>query len=134
MRISSTLVGVLAFVALLFCIACANTAATNDDDLFGDTKVEIVGESYRLPTLQKLQSQIGMEQAMAELRPDPDNAYDGNAVKVLIDGQHVGYLSREDAKKWHTPIADLTRDTGAPVEIPVVLRGGGSGNIGVFHQ
>lgn len=30
----------------------------------------------------------------AELRREPKNAYDKNAVKVIIDGKHVGYVSR----------------------------------------
>ena len=29
-----------------------------------------------------------------ELVPEPDNEYDRNAIKVVIDGAHVGYISR----------------------------------------
>jgi len=29
-----------------------------------------------------------------ELIPEPDNPYDPNAVKVIVDGEHVGYIKR----------------------------------------
>ena len=32
-----------------------------------------------------------------ELRREPNNPYDGNAVQCLIDGQLVGYIDRDDA-------------------------------------
>lgn len=31
-----------------------------------------------------------------ELVPEPDNAYDPNAIKVMADGLHVGYIKAED--------------------------------------
>lgn len=29
-----------------------------------------------------------------ELVPEPDNKYDSNAVKVIVDGVHVGYIKK----------------------------------------
>lgn len=39
-------------------------------------------------------------ESVAVLRPEPDNAYDPNAVQVTIDGELVGYLSRADAERF----------------------------------
>ncbi len=38
------------------------------------------------------------QRLMAELVPDPDNEHDKNALKVLIDGKHVGYIKAGSAK------------------------------------
>lgn len=34
-----------------------------------------------------------------ELIPEPDNPYDPNAVKVVVDGAHIGYIKRESCKQ-----------------------------------
>lgn len=34
-----------------------------------------------------------------ELIPEPDNQYDPNAVKVVVDGAHIGYIKRESCKR-----------------------------------
>ena len=57
--------------------------------------------------------------ARLTLRPEPDNEYDPNAVKVLAGGVHVGYLPKRDSQNVAKLIADgrvtLTtkRDAGA---------------------
>lgn len=43
----------------------------------------------------------------AVLVPDPTNPYDRHAVAVFVDGLHVGYMERPDAKVYHGPIAEL---------------------------
>jgi hypothetical protein len=60
--------------------------------------------------------------------PEPDNPYDSNAVTVLIDGMHVGYLSREDASAYQPGLLRLIRDskTGL-VALKAEIRGGGKG-------
>lgn len=35
----------------------------------------------------------------AQLVPEPDNQYDPNAVKVIVNGVHMGYIKREDAEE-----------------------------------
>lgn len=67
----------------------------------GDFDLEVVGEaSYR----QNLRSLFGADEGrryfQAELCPEPDNPHDPNAVKVLIDGKTVGYLSRRMAQVY----------------------------------
>lgn len=58
----------------------------------------------------------------ATLLPEPDNVYDSNAVAVLVDGEHVGYLPREVAKSYHTVLARQS----AFVTCPAKLTGGRS--------
>jgi hypothetical protein len=41
------------------------------------------------------------------LVPDPSNPYDKRAVAVFVDGFHVGYLERSDARIYHDAIANL---------------------------
>lgn len=43
----------------------------------------------------------------AELRPEPDNAYDKRAVGVYVDGRKVGHLSREDARRHQSALLAL---------------------------
>lgn len=40
------------------------------------------------------------------LEPDPDNEFDPNAVKVFLNGEHVGYIRAEDSKYIHDLIVD----------------------------
>lgn len=42
----------------------------------------------------------------AVLEPDPANAYDGDAVRVVFDGKLIGHLSRESAKKYKAAVTD----------------------------
>jgi hypothetical protein len=60
---------------------------------------EVVGESHYGMQLNKVagREQEGERKVLAELRREPSNRHDRNAVQVLIDGGLVGYLPREDA-------------------------------------
>lgn len=75
-----------------------------------DAILPIVGESYRQDALERY-VRIRNEQGVthgnltAVLVPEPSNAHDRNAIKVLLvdadaNAAHVGYLSREDAKSY----------------------------------
>lgn len=48
----------------------------------------------------------------AELRPEPDNAYDKRAVGVYVDGRKVGHLSREDARRHQSALLALRSQRG----------------------
>lgn len=69
---------------------------------------EVVGESYYQPALAKLavdhaRISAGADEIKpltAHLIPDDYNEYDDKAVRVEINGLHVGYLSREDARSF----------------------------------
>jgi hypothetical protein len=63
---------------------------------------EVVGESFHPEEIRSLFPQTipdgGQELLLsAQLTPDPGNAHDKNAVRVVVLGRHVGHLSREDA-------------------------------------
>ncbi|WP_157412725.1 HIRAN domain-containing protein [Arthrobacter woluwensis] len=66
-----------------------------------------MGEYYRLDELTAaaggvlpLNQQIVVEDVQCLLVPEPFNAHDPNAVMVIANGYHVGYLSREDAIRY----------------------------------
>jgi hypothetical protein len=64
---------------------------------------------------------IGVE-AVAELEPEPGNPHDPRAVKVLIEGSHVGYLSRRHARRYRRQIR-AKREAGEPVLVDAFIRG-----------
>ena len=61
---------------------------------------EVSGESHRQDNLAAIAGPKSVDgvwcERVAELRPEPDNAYDPNAVAVFIDGRLVGYLLRRE--------------------------------------
>ena len=67
----------------------------------GTFRLKVVGTSYRQHELNMMfgpKKPRGVkERVVAELLPEPGNPYDGNAIAVVIDDQHVVYLSRSDA-------------------------------------
>ena len=77
-------------------------------------QLEVAGEWYRAENLRKLftrhakVSESGTEIRLpAVLVPDAANPHDDKAVAVFVDGLHVGYMERPDAKKYHRHISDL---------------------------
>lgn len=77
-------------------------------------QLEVAGEWYRADNLRKIfnrhaqVSESGDEIRLAAvLIPDPSNPYDNHAVAVFVDGLHVGYLERADARKYQAAIRAL---------------------------
>lgn len=77
-------------------------------------QLEVAGEWYRAENLRALfkrhakVSESGAETRLpAVLVPDPQNPYDKTAVAVFVDGFHVGYMERADARRYHGAIAKL---------------------------
>lgn len=71
----------------------------------GRTSVKVAGESFRQDELVKITRRRGSEAVKLdgidlELVCEPDNPHDPCAVKVMIQGLHVGYLSRGNARKY----------------------------------
>ena len=65
---------------------------------------EIVGESYRRDNLLEIinhhnAASHGKLNIDAVLEPEPSNSFDKNAVRVLIDGKHVGYIPQIDSER-----------------------------------
>lgn len=77
-------------------------------------QLEVAGEWYRAQSLRALFARHAkVSDSGAEIRlpavlvPDPSNPYDKYAVAVFVDGFHVGYMERSDARIYHDAIAKL---------------------------
>jgi hypothetical protein len=70
----------------------------------GEYDFEVVGESNYQTALKRLAGDHGTESAdveiVAELHLENSNPHDPKAVAVRVEGQTVGYLSREDARSF----------------------------------
>lgn len=82
----------------------------------------VVGESFHLAAFKALAAAYGhrsvpeygveITEARAGIVPDPENAYDSNAVAVWIDGRHlVGHLPRDVASLYTHQLECLDRGT-----------------------
>jgi hypothetical protein len=110
----------------------------------GPITLEVVGESYRQKTLWALVGGIRAERVhedvIALLVPEPENPIDENAISVLIGGQLVGYLSRDDAANYVGGLRRLieTNETRRVALRGVIVgggdRGGRLGSLGVFLE
>jgi HIRAN domain len=71
------------------------------DDEF---QFHVVGSSYHQTTLEDIcggRTREGVHRYCAALlSPQPDNRYDRHAIAVMIHGQEVGFLDREDARDF----------------------------------
>ncbi len=114
-----------------------------EGSLYPGTKpLEVVGESHHQDTLWKIVGGLSSEpirhQTHAVLVPDPHNSHDPNAIKVLVDGLHVGYLPRDAAKAYRPGLLELmARSTNHAVVLQAEIVGGGQrpdglGLLGVF--
>jgi hypothetical protein len=72
---------------------------------------EVVGESHYFTALRGLAgaASTGEREMVAQLRREPSNRHDRNAVQVLIEGKVVGYLPRESAVDYVTPLEMVER-------------------------
>lgn len=109
--------------------------------LGGRETLEVVGESFRQEALWRLAGGHTVERvrcpAVAVLEPEPTNPHDRNAVRVLIEGHHVGYLSREDAALYLPGVQQLRAAHGKAIGLYGQIVGGGQregrlGMLGVF--
>ncbi|MGH3072073.1 MAG: hypothetical protein ACRDNB_07360 [Gaiellaceae bacterium] len=108
----------------------------------GDETLEVVGESNYQEALWKIVGGRRLERVRhdvaAVLLPEPDNQFDANAIKVLIDGNVVGYLSRQDALAYGPGLRALMgKSANGLVALEATIVGGGQrsdgyGFLGVF--
>jgi rubrerythrin len=108
----------------------------------GDEPLEVVGESGYQDALWRIVGGRRREpvryETEAVLEPEPGNPYDPNAIKVLVDGNLIGYLSRDDAAAYLPGLLRLM--AGSPtgrVALEAQIVGGGPrrdgiGFLGVF--
>jgi len=111
--------------------------------LDGAEDLEVVGESHYQENLWQLvggrhnpEERVRVT-ACAALVPEPDNPYDANAVAVWVNGLKVGYLSRDDARRYRPGVLALQRQHGMPIALRGVIVGGGMradgpGRLGIF--
>ena len=109
--------------------------------LQGHDTLEVVGESHYQDDLWRLVGGFSVDRVRcpvaAVLVPEPDNAYDANAVKILIDACLVGHLSREDAAAYLPGLRRLMALHMSPIALKGQIVGGGQregrlGMLGVF--
>jgi len=123
------------------------TAANGRPDVTGATvlpgreTLEVVGESHYQEDLWELAGGRSVDRircaVTAVLVPEPENEHDSNAVKVLIEGRLVGYLSREDAVAYVPGLQRLRANHESPIALMGQIVGGGPredglGMLGVF--
>jgi hypothetical protein len=94
----------------------------------GGNRVDIVGESFYGKAIRDVIAMSGKGADLwASLIPEPANPYDPNAVKVVIQGKHVGHLSREVAIVF-LPVARRIRELGCDAQCAAMIGGGGGVN------
>jgi hypothetical protein len=76
----------------------------------GRPSFEVVGESFYEKQIKALFSDDGPElEITVELRPDPTNRYDDNAVGVWATTGQLGNLSKAEARRYQPVLMSLTR-------------------------
>ncbi|MCC6381566.1 MAG: hypothetical protein IT304_03610 [Dehalococcoidia bacterium] len=91
----------------------------------GRRRLAVVGESRYQAALtaiaggKRRESQVIMTNAVVER--EPTNAFDVNAVRVLIAGQTVGYLARAEAAQYGAALDAIGL---AALACPAEIRGG----------
>jgi HIRAN domain len=109
----------------------------------GNETLEVVGESRYQDALWQIVGGFRRDRVRfpvdAVLLPEPDNRYDANAIRVLVDGHLVGYLSREDAAVYLPGLLRLMASgpAGGHIALEGQIVGGGPrddgiGFLGVF--
>lgn len=90
--------------------------------------LEVVGEAHYQNNFEAIcgPRTTGGENRLVEARLvlEPDNQFDGNAVRVEVSGLHVGYLPRPEAKDYTTIIKGLNIPLNAIILIDGNIRGG----------
>lgn len=100
-------------------------------------RVNVVGESNYQQALHRIcggQERHGHEGLHeVALVPEPKNRYDGNAVRVDVSSEVVGYLSRDDAVGYQRHLLRLWDDGAVGVCSGAIIGGGRDrSNYGVF--
>lgn len=74
----------------------------------GEYVFDIVGESSYQAELESIagsKTEQGYNhRCTAALFPEPENKYDRNAIRVVIDKKTVGYMARDDAKTFRNTL------------------------------
>ena len=109
----------------------------------GQEDLDVVGEASYQDSLWRVVGGRGSPEdrvrvgVYAVLVAETDNPYDANAVSVWVQGLKVGYLSREDARRYRPGLLALEQQHGKPIALAGAIVGGGiradgPGRLGVF--
>lgn len=86
--------------------------------------LEVEGESYRREQIARVfrglgRPEGGVTMQTAVLVPEPKNPYDANAVKVMVLGEHVGYVPKDAAPAVGRACRSVPRgrEAGAPARV-----------------
>lgn len=100
-----------------------------------DFAVKAVGESFYDSNLRELcgpaEDHMRQFAKTAILTLENDNPYDGNAVRVDVDGLTVGHLSRNDAKRFRATYAGRGASQFPCAALLISLRGNAASDYGV---
>lgn len=107
----------------------------------GSFEVPVVGEQSYVQNFERIFGKRTIDgidvQCTALLIPEPNNPYDKNAVRVLIDGILVGYLERASAKNVCASLKRMDK-WGVALQVQARVKGGwyrsasDSGDFGVW--
>ncbi|SRR5579883_1310811 len=108
----------------------------------GSESLDVVGESYRQDALWAIvggrTTEYVRKDVIAILIPEMNNPHDPNAISVWIEGNQVGFLSREVAARYRAGLVALWQKHGRPIALKGQICGGGMredglvGYLGVF--
>jgi hypothetical protein len=97
----------------------------------GREDLEVVGEAsyqdnlWRIVGGRSSPNDRVRTEVYAVLVAEPDNPYDANAVSVWVRGLKVGYLSRDDARRYRPGLLALEQKHGMPIALAGAIVGGG---------
>jgi hypothetical protein len=75
----------------------------------------VAGTSHRQPAVEAVVAGRGGPSTVTEanlpavLFPDPTNAHDRNAIRVLVDGVHIGFVPASEAPRFQPLLAECER-------------------------
>ena len=58
------------------------------------TRVSVAGVTFHQSAIESALQSAAPAQMVVRLEPEPTNPYDKNAIRVLVNGHHVGYVPR----------------------------------------
>jgi hypothetical protein len=94
----------------------------------------VIGESYYQHHLIQLAGEHGKQSAcvdvVALLLPEPTNQYDKNAVRILIQGETVGFIPKEHCKTYLRRLTALKLSRTSPTTCDAQIMGGFIGKDG----
>ncbi len=96
----------------------------------GWSDIEVAGESYHRNEVSRVfvglgRPEGGVTMQYAFLVPEPTNQYDRNAVKVIVTGQHVGYVPAELSRRVASACKTLAPGQVAAVPARIWARADG---------